>query len=65
MQHARRILLECENAEREMADLSENKSYTLHLGLSPTLAFRFQHFLYTEELIAPIRRARSTSRRAP
>ena len=50
VQHARRILLECENAEREMADLSESKSYTLHLGLSPTLAFRFQHFLYTEEL---------------
>ena len=50
VQHARRILLECENAEREMADLSESKSYTLHLGLSPTLAFRFQRFLYTEEL---------------
>ena len=48
--HARRILLDCENAEREIADLSERKSYTVHLGLSPSLGFSFQRFLYTEEL---------------
>ena len=50
VKHALRILLDCENAEREIADLSESKSYTVHLGLSPSLGFAFQRFLYTEEL---------------
>lgn len=58
VQHARRILLECENAEREMADLSESKSYTLHLA-------GFSTFSTQRNSIAPIRRPRSTSRRAP
>ena len=42
VQHARRILLERATPARDIADPTESKSYTLHLGLSPTLAFRFQ-----------------------
>ena len=47
--HARRILLDCENTEREMAELSETKNSVLHLGVSPTLGIRFLNFIQSEK----------------
>lgn len=50
--YCRRILRECENAEKEMADLSKTKNSTLHLGISPVLGIRLQRFLHSPDFYA-------------
>ena len=47
--YAQRILRECEDAERKMADLSDAKNQILHMGISPTLGLKLQCFLHSEE----------------
>ena len=50
MQCATRILRECEEAERIMADLSSTEHRTLHLGVGPTLVSQFLPILYSSFL---------------
>lgn len=65
VQHARRILLECENAEREMADPPRARAIPCTSACRRRLPSGFSTFSTRRNSIAPIRRPRSTSRRAP
>ena len=47
MDHVRIIMRQCDEAERQMLDLSDEKKQKLRLGVSPTLTHQIVPYLYT------------------
>lgn len=47
MEHVKIILRQCDEAERQMRDLSDEKQQALRFGVSPTLTHQIVPYLYT------------------